>query len=93
MTDIERLAKEAGFDWLTSTVSKGVERVTLYAVSPEDLAKFAALISEECAKEIFPSAGLQMAPGLQESHKTISVISGLNAELIRHKFPMPTQTS
>lgn len=45
--EIERLAIEAGLRWLIKICGD----VTYYTVSPEQLAKFAALVAEECAKE------------------------------------------
>lgn len=44
-SDIERMAKDAGFDWLPSKVGGN----TLCMASPEEIAKFAALVAEDCA--------------------------------------------
>jgi hypothetical protein len=46
--DIERMAKEAG---LYTDVQLGGKDMFFYNLTPEKLAKFAALIAEECAKE------------------------------------------
>jgi len=77
--DIERLAKEAELQWLTKVMGT----VTYYMASPEQLAKFAALMAEEAAK-----VGDQCAA---QSHWTLMqrLAAESIADSIRQEFPMP----
>lgn len=80
--DIERLAKEAGIRKAAHYTRNGVG-ADLHIVSSEDLAKFAALIAEECAKkcETLPNPDYHGYGNDGEDY----------ADAIRSKFPMPKE--
>lgn len=86
---VERLAKEAELDWLTAMVGPdGKDRVMMYAVTPEQLAKLVTLAAEECAKEV---ERMVMYPGgRQESAAHNTVWDAATA--IRSKFQMGLET-
>lgn len=83
MTDIERLAKEAGMRKAAHYTRNGVG-ADLHIVSSEDLAKFAALIAEGCAKVCE-----HLGDGDPDHYDLPN--SDDCAAAIRSKFPMPKE--
>lgn len=85
MTDIERMAKEAGAaveSWLTNP-----PKVGLYYFTPEQLAKFAALVAEDLAKLCDSLAEEQGINFVQQ------LALDLASAAIRAKYPMPKADS
>ena len=81
MTDnkeIERLAKEAGL-----TMMGYPPWTTDYGCNEDEICKFAALVAEECAKEIEPTEK-KAVNWTREQHE-----AQVCADAIRSKFPMP----
>lgn len=82
--DIERMAKEAG---LRKDGAGYTSQWSIHSVEPGDLAKFAALIAEACAKECEGRIG----GAVQSNEWWWGFKSAMKqcAASIRHKFPMP----
>lgn len=78
--DIERLAKEAG---LADDLGRPLPAY------PRRLAKFAALIAEECAKECEKEADFHE----EMAHGQAAYASDGCAVAIRSKFPTPTDAT
>jgi len=77
--DIERMAKEAGIQW----ASKRDGVVKFYAASHDQLAKFAALMAEDCAKVCLADVDMDWPNDALSEQATNAAYS------IRSKYPMP----
>lgn len=83
-TDIERLAKEAGGvleSWMTNPPTPAQ-----FHFKPEQLAKFAALIAEECGKVC------EAYVWWKDDFRSPDESNEGCAAAIRAKFPMPTHS-
>jgi hypothetical protein len=82
---IERLAKEAG---LRKDGAGYTSEYSIHSVEPDDLAKFAALIAEECAKEYeYCCAVLEVGGFINDGCSARGM-----AKAFRAKFPPPEVT-
>ena len=80
--NIERMAKEAGFDWSVSHGGKN----TLCMASPEEVAKFAALMADDLAK----LADEMVDPEWPNDDQSVQARE--IADAIRAKYPMLAQS-